>query len=113
VPDPLSIAFFVSPTSGEAPLEVSYACEAFGGVPDYAYDLQVVRALASTSMSLAAREGTLILTLPGTYAFTCTVTDDAGSSIAAERTVVVTTPRLRPANGRSAQSRSSVPHRLP
>ncbi|MFT4308026.1 MAG: PKD domain-containing protein, partial [Candidatus Woesearchaeota archaeon] len=87
-PEPLSMSFSVHPASGEAPLDVLYVCEAFGGKAPFEYVVDIEHTWFSTSIHES--EASIRLHQPGTYVFTCTATDDAGSSISEERTVVVT-----------------------
>jgi len=87
---PLSgIEFSVVPSVGEAPLNVSYACEAFGGTPPYGYELEAVGS-GGIATSLIAPEGAIVIHLPGTYEFSCVATDSKGRSLAASETVIVT-----------------------
>jgi PKD repeat protein len=83
----LSASLSIEPSSGPAPLAVSYACSASGGIAPYSY----VIAFGDGSSNLA-RTGPYTYLWPGTYTATCTAHDAIGQKATAKRTVTVDEP---------------------
>ena len=78
---PILDSFTAEPTSGDAPLDVSFTCEARdldGEIVSYAWDFD-----GDGTVDVTSETGTISHTYtdPGTYHPTCTVTDDDGQSV--------------------------------
>jgi PKD repeat protein len=82
-----SISFAVNPTEGDAPLHISYSCNAVGGNNPISYVVEFGDGEYATS-----NQGTYTYENVGTYIAKCIARDSVGESISKDQQIIVKEP---------------------
>ena len=107
---PQIISFNATPTSGEAPLEVSFTCEATdedGFISEYKWDFDGDGQFDNTT---STGEITHIYQDAGTYHATCTVVDDEGAQASSEQVSITVSSPSESSDEQTSNDQTSEEH---